>query len=399
MAKPWRPYIDVGPLLAHVLLFAPVILHHRLLSHPRLARTSTPLIFLFYLLVFLLTHTSAPVQWYITGATYVIAMKLLAATHFSQLAHSPLYIHSSPRPSPPDTLPSDTTRSWDVPSLPLSLHPIPLLDYVIFLFTATSQPPSNTHDSEHPPVSFSKQLVHAVPQLLLKYVALHLAVRYLAWAVPPWVQPPFAVLSLSSPSAALLTWSICAAYCVLLLSCMSALTDAAGLCFSLLSPSYRPSPFFHHPYLATSPRSFWSLRWNKAFTSLYRTLLFSPLTRLLHCPPLLAALCVFSLSALLHVHQAYSAFRVWDAWGTAAFFVVNGAMCALQVALGWRDEDSRDKKGVERGVWETLTRRTWRGWVEWAVSIAALVMSTSFFFPPYMDGHFVEQLKPILLAG
>ena len=193
-------------------------------------------------------------------------------------------------------------------------------------------------------------------------------------------------------------------YSLVLYSVMSIIASVTFTLWRLMYPSFSPAPLFYSPWLASSPRSFWSQRWNRLFTRQFHQLLFRPIkssysSSSSSARPLVAAaaaLSVFALSGVLHLHHSLCAnHRFYPE--TFLFFFLNGALCCLQVLVGWRDADSRDKAAVEQGWRAVLRRRDWRGWLEWLCTISVLVMSTCLFWPPYVDADFVRHAGSLLL--
>jgi len=137
------------------------------------------------------------------------------------------------------------------------------------------------------------------------------------------------------------------------------------------------------------------------FVQLYTSLLFRPLVKVLPVhprvmAPLVSACTVFVLSGLLHCHQSMAAFHSVD-WSTLFFFILQFVLCTVQVAIGYRDTDRKDKRMIEHG-WNAVVERGWLGNVENGVTLLGLVVTTRWFWPPYLDGGFIQQLHSLLLV-
>lgn len=359
------------PLL--VLFLLPIYLHHVSLYHPSITRYTTAALLVYHHLLVLLLHHSPIANWLLAGATYVIAMRLLTCMQLPH-ANNPLYA-------------------------PNSTHqPVSFLSYFIFLFTATSiPPPLQLSHLTLPPVA---ELAWTAGRLLAKVALIHVAVHALLWLSGG--KPSSSLLSYHDVPATVTALLSCALMSLLMYCTLSAVSVATTTAFSVLCAAPLP-PLFHTPYLASSPRSFWSLRWNTMFTRLYTSLLFRPLAGRLTpssnktaIAPLLSALAVFLLSGLLHCHQSTAAFHVLYP-STFVFFLLQFVLCTVQVAVGYKDTDRISKRLIERG-WAGVLERGVLGNVENVVTLLCLIVSTRWFWPAYLDGAFVEQLQSVLLV-
>ena len=102
----------------------------------------------------------------------------------------------------------------------------------------------------------------------------------------------------------------------------------------LLLVGFRPAVFFRAPMvLSTSPVDFWSRRWNLLVKRLFHRTIFLPL-RQRRAPGALCALAAFVVSGLFHEY-AFMAASGGRAFGSnLLFFVSQGVICSLEVALG-----------------------------------------------------------------
>ena len=359
------------PLL--VLFLLPVYLHHASLRYPTTTRYSTALLLVYHHLLTLLLHHSPIANWLLAGASYVIAMRLVTCMQLPA-ATNPLYTPTK--------------------------QPVAFLSYFIFLFTATATPPQL--QSSYVALPPASELTYTAARLLVKAALVHAAVHALLWLSGG--KPTSSLFSYRDAPSAATTLLVCSLMSLLMYCTLSAVSVATTAAFSALCASPLP-PLFHAPYLATSPRSFWALRWNTLFTRLYAQLLFRPLAALLSplphsaaVSPLLSALAVFILSGALHCHQSLAAFHLVYP-STLCFFVLQFGLCAAQVAAGYRDTDRSDKQAIERG-WSVrgLVERGALGNVENAVTLLCLNLTTRWFWPPYFDGGFLQQLHSLLLV-
>ena len=361
-------HCPLTPLL--VLFLPPIYLHHVSLYYPSVTRYSTAALLVYHHLLVLLLHHSPITNWLLAGASYVIAMRLLACMQLPP-SNNPLY--------------ASNTR-----------QPVPFLSYFIFLFTATSIPPPLRPSRQ--PVPPGIELVWTAGRLLVKAVLLHVAVHALLWLTGG--KPSSSLLSYHDVPSTAFTLLLCSLMSLLMYCTLSTVSIASTTAFSALCGAPLP-PLFHTPYLASSPRSFWSLRWNTMFTRLYTTLLFRPLTTLLpsYTPPLLtpllSALAVFLLSGLLHIHQSMAAFHLVYP-STLLFFILQFILCTVQVVVGYKDTDRNNKQLIESG-WAGIIERGMLGNVENVLTLLCLNACTRWFWPPYLDGGFIQQLQSLLL--
>jgi Membrane bound O-acyl transferase family len=123
---------------------------------------------------------------------------------------------------------------------------------------------------------------------------------------------------------------------------------------------------FRAPPLATSPRDFWSRRWNAMFRNTAHRIVFTPLggaTR-----PLLSVSAVFLASALVHEYLMFAALG-YSEGHMLAFFTLHGAATLITGAR-------RTPWPVPRGL-DVLLHSTW------------LVLTAPLFFAP------MEQVFPV----
>ena len=116
--------------------------------------------------------------------------------------------------------------------------------------------------------------------------------------------------------------------------------------------------------------------------------------------PLLSAMVVFVLSGVLHMHQSMAAFHVVYP-STLVFFVLQFVLCTVQVAIGYKCTDLNHKRLLieqKYGGWASVVERGVRGNVECLLTLLCLIASTRWFWPPYLDGEFVQQLHSLLIV-
>lgn len=162
----------------------------------------------------------------------------------------------------------------------------------------------------------------------------------------------FPELSTREPVGVL--WNLWGAYWA-----SSAVVDVGGGTSMLLS-GHGAREAFHWPPLATSPRDFWSRRWNSMFRNASHRLVFTPLGGAHR--PLPAVVAVFAWSALVHEYLVIAALGSTRGHMTA-FFALHGAATMVS------------------GLWQ---RRPWPlpRWLAVTLHLAWLVATAPLFFAP-----------------
>jgi hypothetical protein len=154
---------------------------------------------------------------------------------------------------------------------------------------------------------------------------------------------------------------------------LSTAADATTLLLNLLAR--KPiDDVWHYPFLATSPRDFWSRRWNRLCRGHFHRVVFTPILRHTGSHSL-AAMSVFVLSGLLHDYLNLVAFHQASLANTL-FFTVHGVACSAQVYLEKR------YPGL----------RSWPKPAAWALNSVFFLATAPIFFWPYVRGRFWHRL-------
>ncbi|CAF1261783.1 unnamed protein product [Rotaria sp. Silwood1] len=96
---------------------------------------------------------------------------------------------------------------------------------------------------------------------------------------------------------------------------------------------YTLQSFTNFPFISKSLREFWGRRYNQLVSSVFRESVFQPI-RLYLSSSNIAALIVFILSGLLHVHLVLIAFNdTRYIVPTFVFFLLHGIACCVEVHL------------------------------------------------------------------
>lgn len=109
------------------------------------------------------------------------------------------------------------------------------------------------------------------------------------------------------------------------------LLDLVGLFWELVF-NMKPKELFNAPYLASSPRDFWSRRWNMFFRDFFHKMFFRNHKSITYLRSTLSALAIFAISGLLHEYTH------WAIVGKVSglnmlFFTVHGIATTGQVAM------------------------------------------------------------------
>ncbi|MEK7485233.1 MAG: membrane bound O-acyl transferase family-domain-containing protein [Planctomycetota bacterium] len=91
------------------------------------------------------------------------------------------------------------------------------------------------------------------------------------------------------------------------------------------------SPIFNRPFMARSPRDFWSRRWNLCFRDISYRNIFLPLHG--HKRPLLATFLVFLMSGIVHEYIIFSSVGFSVFGGMLIFFMLQWIATVLQTVV------------------------------------------------------------------
>lgn len=119
----------------------------------------------------------------------------------------------------------------------------------------------------------------------------------------------------------------------------------------------RVSPIFNHPFMARSPRDFWSRRWNLCFRDIAHRNIFLPLHG--HRRPILATFLVFLMSGVVHEYLVFASIGFSALGGMLAFFLTQWSATLVQTFVS---QKMKKKELLPQGiaiplhvVWLTLT--------------------------------------------
>lgn len=158
------------------------------------------------------------------------------------------------------------------------------------------------------------------------------------------------------PAVMAIRWLAGAGFIYVTFEAMQALLVAGHRLFGVGVPR-----FHHHPLLARSLSELWGARWNMIIHEPLARLLFRPLAR--RRRPWLGVVASFSASALLHFWLMAAAVGLRAGVSMGAFFLVQGALMALERAAGQR-------------LWRVELRRAW--------TILAVVLPSPLFTEPLL---------------
>lgn len=153
-------------------------------------------------------------------------------------------------------------------------------------------------------------------------------------------------------------------------------------------------PLFNLPFLTTSPRDFWSRRWNLLFHGAMIEALWRPLANGLGIvgkntfpkPPMqglrlwLAGFATFIYSAFFHEYLCLCLFG-YTYWENARFFLIHGAITLTQ----WTIE-------------ALFPRIRLGGWIGWAFTVTSFALSAHLFFAPFERYGITQLMTPFALV-
>jgi len=126
-----------------------------------------------------------------------------------------------------------------------------------------------------------------------------------------------------------------------------------------------------YPFFATSPKDFWSRRWNVLFRELFHGSVFRPFFDLTKSTAL-SAIAVFIASGIIHEMEVYLSF--WEVTGeNMLFFIINCFFCMIQTQLERTIHQGKDR---QRKIYQ------WN-LLEWLVTLCLIVPCAHFYFAPY----------------
>jgi hypothetical protein len=129
---------------------------------------------------------------------------------------------------------------------------------------------------------------------------------------------------------------------------------------------------FHLPPLASSPRDFWSRRWNMAFRDMCHRLIFEPLGGRRHL--VRSVLVVFAFSALVHEYLVVAALGTTAGFMTV-FFMSHGVATLVH------------------GVWAKRRTRPMPRWAAVPLHMAWFTLTAWFFFEPVLIVFPIDKVR------
>lgn len=127
---------------------------------------------------------------------------------------------------------------------------------------------------------------------------------------------------------------------------------------------------FIYPFLACSPRDFWSRRWNRLCCHHFHRIAFLPVAAFTHSQAF-AGMLVFILSGVMHDYLNWMALGQLSFENTL-FFLIHGTACSLQVYFSKR--------------YSALRRVPWVA--AWILNGLFFLPTTPLFFAPYIRARF-----------
>jgi hypothetical protein len=136
-------------------------------------------------------------------------------------------------------------------------------------------------------------------------------------------------------------WDITQSYLVYLVFCFllggglyvnfTVILDVVGIFWELVF-NMKPKELFNNPILASSPRDFWSRRWNMFFRDFFHKMFFRNHKSISYLRSTLSALAIFIISGLLHEYTYWSIVGKFSGLNFL-FFMIHGLATTGQVAI------------------------------------------------------------------
>jgi len=157
--------------------------------------------------------------------------------------------------------------------------------------------------------------------------------------------------------------------------CFNVLLDTVGL-FWEVAFNMKPKELFKAPFLASSPRDFWSKRWNMFFRDFFHKIFFKNYKSISYVRSIVSALAIFAISGILHEYV------YWSIMGTLSglnfmFFMVHGLATTIQVIV------------------QTMFPSSRRIPMALAIPINSvfLAFTMPLFLDPYIQSGFIRHVK------
>lgn len=157
--------------------------------------------------------------------------------------------------------------------------------------------------------------------------------------------------------------------------CFNVLLDTVGLFWEVVY-GMKPKELFRTPFMASSPRDFWSKRWNMFFRDFFHKIFYKNYKSISYLRSVLSALAIFAISGVLHEYV------YWSIMGKLSglnfmFFMVHGLATTLQVII------------------QTMFPALRRIPVAVAIPINSvfLALTMPLFIDPYIQSGFITQVK------
>lgn len=157
--------------------------------------------------------------------------------------------------------------------------------------------------------------------------------------------------------------------------CFHVILDTVAVIWELVF-SLTPKQLFNAPFMASSPRDFWSKRWNMFFRDFFHKIFYKNHKSISYTRAVGSALAIFAISGILHEYVH------WSIMGTISglnfiFFMIHGVATTLQVAI--------------QSSFPALRR------VPLVVAIPInsvfIALTIPFFVDPYIQSGFIQHVR------
>lgn len=150
---------------------------------------------------------------------------------------------------------------------------------------------------------------------------------------------------------------------------LSAVSDTGSAIFNLVF-ACSIGDNWQYPLLTTSPRDFWSKRWNRLCRKYFHVIIFKPIVNHTHSPTL-AGIVIFLISGLMHDYLNYVSMGDIS-FDSTIYFLIHGTACSIQVYLQRR-----------YAIFNTVP-----AFIAWTLNSIFFVATAPIFFAPYIRTHF-----------
>lgn len=157
--------------------------------------------------------------------------------------------------------------------------------------------------------------------------------------------------------------------------CFNVLLDTVGL-FWEVAFNMKPKELFNTPFMASSPRDFWSRRWNMFFRDFFHKIFFKNVKSISYVRAIISALAIFFISGILHEYVHWSILGKLSGLNFM-FFMVHGVASTLQAII--------------QTSFPILKRVPL--WIGIPINTVFLALTIPLFMGPYVESGFIKNVR------